>query len=159
VLLAEILFRATGLHADEYARRRLFEPIGIDRFYWKKTPTGIADTEGGLYLRARDLARLGYLYLNDGVWDGRRILPEGWVAATMEPAVEVPGSPYAYGFQWWLLPHSGDRLAYTGLGYGGQRLFIVPEQDLVAVFTGWNIYDRPQLDPAFALRRVLEALR
>jgi CubicO group peptidase (beta-lactamase class C family) len=161
VLLAQILLEATGKHADEYAEEHLFGPLGIDRYYWKKTPTGLLDTEGGLYLEPDDLARIGYLYLNDGTWDGRRVLPEGWVAETMQPAVKVPDWVASYGFQWWLMPYEGEQgqWAYTGLGYGGQRLLVVPEFDLVAVFTGWNIDEIPSLDPVMALEQVLDSVR
>lgn len=161
VLLSHILLEATGKHADEYAEEHLFGPLGIDRYYWKKTPTGLVDTEGGLYFEPDDLARIGYLYLNDGTWDGRRILPEGWVAETMHPAVKVPDGVASYGFQWWLLPYAGGegKWAYTGLGYGGQRLLVVPEYELVAVFTGWNIDEIPSLDAVMALERVLDSVR
>jgi CubicO group peptidase (beta-lactamase class C family) len=161
VLLAHILLEATGKDADVYATEHLFGPLGIDGFYWKKTPTGLVDTEGGLYLEPDDLARIGYLYANDGVWNERRILPEGWVAASMRPDTEVPGWYARYGYQWWLIPYEGGQQdwAYTGLGYGGQRLLVVPEYDLIAVFTGWNIYDIPSLDPKFALERVLQSVQ
>ncbi len=161
VLLDQILYDATGKHADQYAKEYLFGPLGIDTFYWKVTPTGIIDTEGGLYLRPQDLAKFGYLYANDGVWDGQRILPAGWVAETMNPAIKDPDWDVHYGFQWWLLPYPGgeQQWAWTGLGYGGQRLLVIPEYDLVAVFTGWNIYDKPSLDSQYALARVLESVR
>lgn len=161
-LLAHILFKATGRQADDYAADHLFGPMGIRRFFWKRTPTGLPDTEGGLYLTRADLARFGQLYLQDGFWEGRRILPEGWVAETMRPRadpgmIDVPGM--RYGYQWWLLPWGGaGRVASLCWGYGGQFLFVVPERDLIAVFNGWNIYDRPELDPKWALDRVLAAV-
>ncbi len=160
-LLAHILLKATGRQADEYAMDHLFKPIGIERFYWKRTPTGLPDTEGGLYLTRSDLARFGSLYLHDGVWEGKRILPKGWVAETMRPRADpgMPGTPgVRYGYQWWLLPWGeAKHSAWTCWGYGGQFLFVVPERDLIAVFNGWNIYDRPELDPKWALDRVLAA--
>jgi len=161
VMLAHILLKATGEHADAYARRHLFGPLGIDSFYWKKTPTGLVDTEGGLYLEPEDLAKFGYLYQNAGMWNEQRILPEGWVAATMEPAIQVPGEVFSYGYQWWLLPYEGETHSwvYTGLGYGGQRLLVIPEYDLIAVFTGWNIYDKPAFSAQIASERVLRAVR
>lgn len=162
VMLDQVLWKATGKHADDYAVEHLFGPLGIEDFYWKTTPTGIIDTEGGLYLAPRDLAKFGYLYLHDGLWEGKRILPEGWVSSTVTPAVDVSESnDWKYGFQWWLLPYEEgeNTYAYTGLGYGGQRLLVVPEHDLVAVFTGWNIYDKPALSPELALERLLRSLR
>jgi len=158
-LLAEVLRKATGKQADAYAAEHLFGPLGISRFYWKKTPTGHPDTEGGLYLTARDLAKIGYLYMKDGVWDGRRILPEGWAAASTRRQSDPTGedATMKYGYQWWVLP--GKTPSYAGIGYGGQLLVVVPSLELIAVFTGWNIYDKPALTAEFARDRVLEAIR
>ncbi len=163
-LLGQVLKNATGKDPDEYAREHLFGPLGIEGWYWKKTPTGLSDTEGGLYLTPRDLAKFGYLYLKDGMWEGKRVLPEGWVAATSAPAVSASTNPQRerkYGFQWWLLPYEGSKRAWvlTALGYGGQFLFVVPEYELVAVFTGWNIYGGPSLDAQLALERVVDSVR
>ncbi len=158
-LLAEVLRKATGKQADAYAAEHLFGPLGITKFYWKKTPTGHPDTEGGLYLTPRDLAKIGLLYMRDGVWDGKRILPEGWAAASTAAKVS-PGGEFAqmqYGYQWWVLP--GETPAFAGLGYGGQLLVCVPSLDLIAVFTGWNVYDKPALAGTWARDRVLEAVR
>jgi CubicO group peptidase (beta-lactamase class C family) len=163
-LLGQIVKNATGMDPDDYAGKHLFGPLGIENWYWKKTPTGLSDTEGGVYLTARDLAKIGYLYLHDGVWDGKRILPEGWVAASSAPAVTAstdPARERKYGFQWWLLPYQGKERwwALTALGYGGQFLFVVPEYDLIAVFTAWNIYGGPSLESAFALQKVIDSVR
>jgi CubicO group peptidase (beta-lactamase class C family) len=159
-LLGQIIKSTTGKDPDDYARERLFGPLGIETWYWKKTPTGLSDTEGGLYLTARDLAKIGYLYLKDGVWEGKRILPQGWVAEATTPLVPASGER-KYGFQWWLLPMKGatDSWSPAALGYGGQFLFVVPESELIAVFTGWNIYEGPFLDAQLALSRVAASVR
>lgn len=160
-LLSYLIKKTTGREAHDYAREHLFAPLGIDRFYWKTTPKGLADTEGGLYLTPRDLAKFAYLYLRDGVWEGKRILPEGWVAASTRPLVDTGinhPKNRMYGNQWWLLPHGDGRYAYVANGYGGQYAIVVPEHDLIAVFTGWNIYDKPPLSPQLALERVLAAV-
>jgi len=163
-LLAGVLRQATGRQADDYAREHLFGPIGIARFEWKRA-NGVTDTEGGLYLAPRDLARLGVLLLQDGVWEGRRVLPEGWVRESTIQRVRAndsddPGQAYGYGYKWWLIPATPSRpRAVVALGYGGQRLIVVPERDLVAVFTGWNIWERPALSAQLALDRLLGAVR
>ena len=162
-LLSEVLRKATGKHADAYAAEHLFGSLGISRFYWKKTPTGHPDTEGGLYLTPRDLAKFGYLYLKDGVWEGKRILPEGWAAASTK-AQASPAGEFArmkYGYQWWVLPgKSLSDAAYAGIGYGGQFLVVVPALELIAVLTGWNIYDAKTPPTAeFTRDRVVEAVR
>jgi CubicO group peptidase (beta-lactamase class C family) len=163
-LLGQILLKTTGRDPEAYAREHLFAPLGIERWYWKKTPTGLPDTEGGLYLEAGDLAKLGFLYLHDGTWEGKRILPEGWVSESTRGRIDGSlglNGPRKYGFQWWLVPYEGRSPGYasSALGYGGQFLFVVPEYDLVAVFTGWNIYDGPVLDARHALGRVVDSMR
>jgi CubicO group peptidase (beta-lactamase class C family) len=164
MLLDHILYRATGEHALAYAERRLFAPLGITEYYWKQTPAGETDAEGGLYLAARDLAKIGYLYARDGKWEGNRILPEGWVAAATSPHSKPGwgGDDWRYGYQWWLVPYTANGKqshAWSAVGYGGQRLFVLPEYDLIAVFTAWNIYAGPELDENYALKRLIEAIK
>ena len=142
VLLGKILREATGQRIDEWARRRLFEPIGITDFFWKITPDGEADTEGGLYLSTEDLARIGYLFLRNGQWDGRQVVSAEWVAESTSPVVlDVSRDGSAYGYQWWV-PNSDDGATrvFAGNGYGGQFLLVSPQHDIVAVFNGWNIH-------------------
>ncbi len=160
-LLAQVLKKATGRHADEYAAVHLFGPLGIRSFHWKHSPTGHPDTEGGLYLEPRDLAKLGLLYMKDGVWDGTRLLPEGWVASSTKAAVVAdPKTGFEYGFQWWVVPTtSGRPPVFAAWGIGGQYLLVVPSLDLMTVFTGWNIWDKPELDLVYALDSVLRAVK
>jgi CubicO group peptidase (beta-lactamase class C family) len=160
-LLAQVLKKATGRHADDYAAEHLFTPLGIRSFHWKRTPTGHPDTEGGLYLEPRDLAKIGYLYMNDGVWNGTRLLPAGWAAASTAPAMSVePAKGIGYGYQWWVISPTATRPpAYAADGYGGQYLLVVPSLDLIAVFTGWNIWDKPELDMVYALEGVLRSVK
>ncbi len=163
VLLDQILFSATGSHADAYARKHLFGPLGIDDFFWKTTPTGTVDTEGGLYLSPRSLARIGELYANDGVWNGERIFQEGWVQDSFSPAISVGrGGDWMYGYQWWLLPDPGlpGKFIPAARGYGGQYLLILAEDDVIAVFNGWNIHPGTSPMPVeYVIGRLIEAVR
>lgn len=146
VLIGKILRDATGQRADEWTAERLFKPIGITDFYWKITPDGEADTEGGLYLSAHDLARIGYLFLRNGEWNGQQIISREWVRASTTPIVPdvAPDNDrvdVGYGCQWWVPDHDGQHpIVYAGNGYGGQFLLVVPDYDIVAVFNGWNIH-------------------
>ncbi len=146
VLLGKILREATGQRIDKWARERLFEPIGITDFYWKITPDGEADTEGGLYLATEDLARFGYLFLRGGKWNGRQIISRAWIEASTAPVVRdvAPDNdrPDAgYGYQWWILDAEDEATRlYAGNGYGGQFVLVHPGHDIVAVFNGWNIH-------------------
>ena len=159
-LLSYLVWKTTGKQADDYAKEHLFTPLGID-FYWKRIPKGLADTEGGLYLTARDLAKLGYLYLHDGFWEGKRLLPEGWAKTSTSTLTPTNEKGIGYGYQWWTLPPAGSAAhgAFLAWGYGGQLLIVAPELDLIAVFTGWNIYDKKELDPRVAFERILNAVK
>ncbi len=164
-LLSHIFKRATGKDIDEYAAQHLFKPLGIEHYYWKRTPPGLADTEGGLYLRPQDLAKIGYLFLKGGVWDGKQIVGTDWVKASVASSVaQALHDPHVqgwrkYGFQWWLYPYGDapERLAWAAQGLGGQRLIVVQEYDLILVFTGWTILT-PSLNSRDAIDRVLRAV-
>lgn len=150
-LMSGIIREATGRHVDEYAEEHLFGPLGIRDYHWKKTPTGHPDTEGGLYLEAEQLVKIGYLYLQDGVWDGERILPEGWVDASTSRRVEAVNEfDWAYGYQWWRTDHDGVEV-WAGLGFGGQYLLILPEHDLIGVVNAWNVFGGEYLSSRVAL--------
>lgn len=138
-LLSGIVRTATGRFIDDYANETLFRPLGIRDFHWKKTPTGHPDTEGGLYLSAGDLAKIGLLHLRGGMWDGRRILPEGWVRSATTPHVTGLPGQWGYGYQWWLTSRDGVDV-WAGRGFGGQFLILIPARDIVAVVHAWNIF-------------------
>src|SRR6266576_2348456 len=79
IVLGEIVYKVSGLRADKFAERYLFEPLGISDYYWAKVPDDIVETGGGLFLRPRDMAKLGYLFLNGGHWQGKQIIREDWI--------------------------------------------------------------------------------
>ena len=166
VLLGKIVQVATGKRVDEYAREKLFEPLGIKESYWKITPDDEVDTEGGLYLSAHDLARIAYLVLRKGNWNGKQIVSEAWVNASTAPVVSdvFPASAkndQGYGYQWWVPTHeSGQTKIFSGSGYGGQFPIVVPEHDLVIVFNAWNIHDQPEMSSMRAvIDRIIPAIR
>ena len=156
-LMSGIIKKATGSYVDAYAEAHLFGPLGISDYHWKKTPRGFPDTEGGLYLEAEQLAKIGYLYLHDGVWDGQRILPEGWAKAATARRVDRVNSPgWGYGYQWWRLDRDGVEV-WAGLGFGGQYLLVLPAHDLIGVVNSWNLFDRPQASILGAFLKALLA--
>ena len=159
VLLAHIFRQATGMDLEEYAARHLFGPIGITRWFWKRTPSGSLDTEGGLYLEARDLARIWELFLRDGVWNGTRVVSHEWVQTSVTPAVTVDNRPGGakYGLKWWLFPNPVDttKFVWSGSGFGGQFPMAFPELDMVVVFNAWNILPDAKFLPR---RQIMERL-
>ena len=163
-LLAHIFRQATGTDIEEYAAKYFFAPLGIERWYWKRTPAGLVDTEGGLYLEARDLARIWYLWLHRGNWNGKQVLSADWVKQSVTPAVRVApeaGMP-SYGFKWWLLQNPTDttRFVWAGSGFGGQTPMAIPERDMVIVFNAWNILpDGRSLPRAKVLERIIRGTK
>jgi CubicO group peptidase (beta-lactamase class C family) len=158
-LLCYIFQKATGKDIEEYASQFLFSPLGIDKFFWKRTPTGLPDTEGGLYLAATDLAKIYYLYLKEGNWNGKQLVTSEWVKASVTPV--IPLGQVKYGYKWWLYHYNNDNSKYVwaGSGFGGQWPMIIPEYDIVAVFTGWNVTGgRPSLRIAEAIRRLVTSV-
>ena len=139
-LLAYIFQKETGQDIDAYGEKYLFAPLGI-RHHWKRTYLGVVDTEGGLYLNGEGLAKIGYLYLNHGMWEGRQIVSKEWVKESLTPHISA-GKDFKYGFKWWLYPLNGEYV-WMGRGFGGQRLMVFPEENLIAVFTGWEIIKDP----------------
>ncbi len=116
-----------------YLQSRLFDPCGITSAIPKFDAAGTFIGSSFVYATARDFARFGLLYLNDGVVNGQRILPEGWVDHARE-AIPVPETEtYGYGAHWWLLPEFG---AFSCNGYEGQRIVVLPSQNAVVVRLG-----------------------
>ncbi len=130
-LLSAIVQQATGMSALDYARENLFQPLGIVSVTWSADPQGVSDGWGALQMAPEDMAKLGYLYLNQGQWDGRQVVSAAWVQA----ATSARGSSEAggYGYGWW---------TDAGGGYnawnpdGGQVLVVEPGAQGVAVLTG-----------------------
>ncbi len=157
-LMSEIVSTATGRPLDDYARELLFNPIGIRSWHWKSAPEGFRDVAGGLYLTPRDLARLALLYLRQGEWNGRQVIPAAWVERSVQPHVkdvspDDPDDNVGYGYQWWVFNDGSDGrpVMYGTWGWGGQFGLVVPSLDVVAVFTGWNVYDEVDFTYAFRL--------
>lgn len=136
-LLSVAISRTSGMSTREFANRFLFGPLGftIPVLQWPMDPTGVNAGGSGLQLSARQLAKLGYLYLNEGCWAGEQVVPAEWVRESTR-AWEKPGGgkDVRYGFLWWLAELRGHR-AFEALGYGGQYLIVLPDLDLVVVST------------------------
>jgi CubicO group peptidase (beta-lactamase class C family) len=134
-LLSGVLARAAGQSAADFAQAFLFEPLGIARPDWMTDPEGYTTGAHGLSLRARDLAKFGYLYLNRGQWDGRQVVPAAWVDESTRRQVSG-GFPQGedYGYLWWTTAEAGHP-AYFAAGYGGQYVEVIPALDMVVVIT------------------------
>jgi CubicO group peptidase (beta-lactamase class C family) len=129
--LGAILTNATGLSVDQYTDQYLLGPLGVSYSSWQVMGSGHFATHGGLYLRARDMAKFGQLFLQDGVWDGEQVISAEWVAESTLPRL-TSYAPFRYGYQWWFKEMNGYDVPFTA-GGGGQYIYVVPELGLVAV--------------------------
>jgi CubicO group peptidase (beta-lactamase class C family) len=140
MLLAAVIREATGQQLDEFAADVLFRPLGIDDFEWLHHPDGLPIAASGLRLRPRDLAKIGFLFVNGGRWRGQQILSPTWIAESTRARIQLD-SISAYGYQWWVDIESlaGDPTPFpVARGNGGQRIYVVPRLRLVAVITAGN---------------------
>jgi CubicO group peptidase (beta-lactamase class C family) len=138
-LLSYIVQVRTGQLMADYLGPRLFEPLGIEQPYWITTEDGATRGGGGLYLTAREMAKIGYLYLNGGRWGEQQIVSRDWVERSTREHASGYGffsgvniGPGAYGYHWWIAYPSGYQ-AFVASGYGGQLVYVVPDLDLVVV--------------------------
>jgi CubicO group peptidase (beta-lactamase class C family) len=151
-LMSAIIQKTSGLRLEEYAKTELFSPLGITDYGWQSDPQGITTGNSGLILRPFDMAKLGYLYLHNGQWNGKQIVPAEWVQASTTKHMETKGLMNAaeddgYGYYWWIDSFGG----FSAHGFGGQYIFVLPRLDMVVVFTGG------MTDPDFpAPHRLLE---
>jgi CubicO group peptidase (beta-lactamase class C family) len=152
-LLAGVVERKTGQPLAEFANEALFAPLGITKFEWIKMPAnGEAAAASGLRLRPRDMAKMGELVLEKGVWNGHRVVSEAWIEESTKGRIHVRG-PNRYGYQWWSRePTPGDddkrNVSWVaGWGLGRQRIFVVPDYDLVVAITA-GLYDSNSQDAA-----------
>ena len=133
-LLSAILTKLTGMSTLEYAKAKLFGPLGIKSLNWWQDPQGITVGGYGLFLEPRDMAKIGYLYLRNGVWEGQQLLPLAWIDKVNHAAIDMhlePGLRYSNCF--WALP---EKHVYMAVGYRGQVVMVFPDLDIVAVTTG-----------------------
>ncbi|WP_373764385.1 serine hydrolase domain-containing protein [Delftia acidovorans] len=145
-LLGHLIAQGSGMPLLDYARHKLFAPLGIDKAEWTPGTNGEAAAASGLRLRARDLARIGQLVLQQGEWpggrQGRALVLRHWIVQSIQPRVDAwPG--LRYGHHWYVGQTRAGLAYYMAIGLGGQRLVVVPQHSLVyAVFMG--NYDSPQ---------------
>ncbi len=159
IALGEALYSVTGRKADELTRLQLFEPMGISKVEWEIYSGGLVETGGGLSMRPRDMGKFGLLYLQDGVWNGQQLVPRDWVRESTKKQAPLWG----YGYHWWvdsLDTGSGMVDSFSAQGYAGQFIFVVPDLDLVTVFTAGNVRLRLANQPYDMMRKhILPALQ
>lgn len=130
-LLSAILQNVTELTTLSYAQEKLFDPLGIENVDWDIDPQGIYFGGHGLSLRPQDMAKFGFLYLNNGTWNAEQIISENWVS-TSRTKYNYTAEAFDYGYLWWLYPQYDS---YSAEGFLGQIIHVFPEYDLIAIVT------------------------
>jgi CubicO group peptidase (beta-lactamase class C family) len=152
MLVGRILAAVTGQDLEAYAREKLFAPLGFGVYRWPRSPDGHVIAQGNLSLRSRDLLKLGLLFADHGRWQGQQLVPRRWIdeataaRTTFAPGRNGFGDLYrGYGYFWWTgIEQLGSRSVplYFASGNGGQKVFVIPELDMVVVVTS-SAYSRP----------------
>lgn len=141
-LLGIIVARATGLNLKSFAEQNLFSPMDAEPGEWITDWEGYNNGHGDLYLSARDMAKLGLMYLNNGKYNGKQLVPAEWVDASHQTYSEDAwkyrvGKNFGeigYGYQWWSVK-AGDHRYNLAWGHGGQQIIVFEEYDMVIVVT------------------------
>jgi len=159
ILTSAIIKARYGVHADAFADRYLFGPLGIERRDWFKNAEGHPHTGGGLGMRSRDVAKFGLLYLRGGRWEDRQIVSGPWVRTSLKRHVTFErdrGGTDGYGYWWWTMPDG----VVAACGFMGQYIFLAPAEDMVVVVTaagrGWQEERAPR---DFLYSHILPAAR
>ena len=145
-LLSAVLQQKTGMDARSFAEEHVFKPLRISGVSWPSNPQGVTVGYGQIHMRPRDMAKFGYLYLNDGLWEDKQIISSRWIKDSTRKHVSTKGL-LDYGYQWWTTGAGG----YAAMGYGGQFIFVVPHKNIIAVFTS-NLDLKDILIPSVLLR-------
>ena len=131
------------MEVDAFAKKYLFKPLGISGYLWTRYQDGILETDGGLALRSRDLAKIGQLYLQQGEWNGQQLISREWIEASTQQKVQLRSAMWGwkYGYYWMQVDlNYKDRKihSYFVPGDGGQLIAVFPDLNMVIVFTAGN---------------------
>jgi CubicO group peptidase (beta-lactamase class C family) len=144
-LLQAIIDRTASLSTLDFAKQFLFDPLGITPGLWESSPNYVVCGAHDLHLTPRDMAKFGYLFMNNGSWDGKQLISKNWILnSTRVKPIQVStnyGNPISYGYQWWVQNETFDYYLYYTSGLYGQRIHCFPDLDLIFVTTSEISYD------------------
>lgn len=138
-LLSAVITDASGMDTLTFAQQNLLEPLHFKNTNWSKDPQGYYTGYANMFLRPRDMAKFGCLYLNNGKWEGKQLVPQEWVQESTKVQYdfnkeEDRGFENGYGLLWWISGETGYHM-FSAVGYGGQYIDVIPGLDLVVVIT------------------------
>ena len=144
-VLGAVIEKYTGMSLLEFGNKYLFDPLNIEEVEWQRLPSDYYFASSGLSLSPRELAKIGYIFLNNGYWGKDQIINPGWITESVQEHIKTQGRTlplaYGYGYQWWLedfLANDHTYNSYFAAGWGDQYMFIFPEEKLIIEFNGGN---------------------
>jgi CubicO group peptidase (beta-lactamase class C family) len=163
-ILCQLVARAAGTSVETFAHQHLFGPLGVTNYTFPRHRTGLTLCHGDIYIPPRGMAKFGQLFLNRGVWGETRVLSEEWIQKSVAPSVSVRNFNLYwasdYGYLWWLNDYTVGGHTFStlkALGWGGQEIWVVPDEEMVVVLTGANYTVNPPTDELM-IRFVFRAL-
>jgi len=153
ILLAAIIEKVTGMKFLDYANKTLFDPLRSEGGLWSACHNGLIFASGGLYFKARELSKIGLLFLNKGVWEGQQIISPDWISASFKDYVSTTANFFpntSYGYQWWITSFVIKGISHKcffAAGWGDQFMFIIPDFDLIVEFNSGNYQGTSVISP------------
>jgi CubicO group peptidase (beta-lactamase class C family) len=158
IIVAGVIEKATKMRLDEFTKKYLFTPLGINNFEWIKDGTGLCHAGGGLHLKPADMLKIGIMVLNKGKWNGKQIVGEAWLKKCTTGYLPTAFDISSYGYFWWVrsikLKNDKNITQISAEGAGGQKLYIFPDYNLIIAITERNYYI-PQVGPMFIKESIL----
>ena len=143
-VLGAIIEKETGMSLLDFGNEYLFDPLNIEGGLWEEMAGGYYFASGGIYLRPRELTKIGYLFLNEGYWDNTQIITEEWISESTAAHIQtddlIPQSD-SYGYQWWIMDLQANNQTYNcffAAGWGDQYMFIFPDQEMIITINSGN---------------------
>ncbi len=159
-ILGQVVRQASGQTLEAFAAEHLFNPLGVATPRWVRLAGPVTYASGDLKIRPRDMAKIGYLFINGGEWNGQQVISPEWIAEAVENREGTRDPRWGYGYQWWIFDYPANGRTYHSFGargWGGQVITMFPELDMVVVLTGGN-YLTPDPTDAIIRQFVLDAL-
>lgn len=153
-VLGAVIEKYTGMSLLDFGIEYLFDPLNIEGVEWQRISPDYYFASGGISLRPRDLAKIGYLFLNNGFWGEDQIISPEWISESVQEHIITQGRTipmaYGYGYQWWLEDFQSNDHTYSSFfaaGWGDQYMFIFPQEEMIIVFNGGNYLKSGSISP------------
>ncbi len=147
LVLAAILEKVTGKKFLDYANEKLFDPLRSEGGFWTSSHSGLTLASNGLYFKARELTKIGLLFLNNGQWEGKQIITPEWIELSQQGYISTNNNFYlnsTYGYQWWITSFTINGVSHKcffAVGWGNQFMYIIPDLDMIIEFNCGNYED------------------